>query len=236
MDRYLFVVATPKTKEEFEPLWEKNGLSFYKNKEKSDVEVVYENKKGLSEVYNRFITSDYRNRRVVFIHDDLILDDQFILEKLDNAHESWNVVGIAGAQYFRFQKPAMWHLMADLEDGTNHLVGFVAHRLADNKVITNFYGMGNKRVSLIDGLFMSVDVDKVLDKNVKFDENYNFHFYDLTFCVRCLLSGVSIGIGDPIFVTHLSTGQPDQNFYILQERFMQEYHQLWRIEKAKRGL
>lgn len=236
MDKYLFVIATPKSKEEFKPLWERNGLNYYRNKEGCGVEVIYDNKEGLPTVYNRYLNSNYSDYRIIFIHDDLILDDQFIIEKLDNAHKQWNVVGIAGAQYFRFQKPAMWHLMAELEDGTNHLVGFVSHWLADNKVITNFYGMGNKRVSLIDGLFMSVDVNELLNKNARFDENYDFHFYDLTFCLNCLIDNVSIGIGDPIFVTHLSTGQPDQNFFKLQERFMSEYQQKWRIEKARRGI
>lgn len=224
---YLIVIATPKTEEEFKPLFETNGLSFYKKHPNCKVKIHYENKTGLSELYNSYITEAYKDNRVVFIHDDVILDDQFVLEKLDKAHEKWNVVGLAGAKNFKFQKPAMWHLMADLEDGVNHLTGFVAHRLNDGRLITNFYGVGNQRVALIDGLFMSIDVETLLEKNARFDNRFNFHFYDIAFCLNCVMDGVSIGVGEPIFVTHLSMGQPDNNFFLLQELFLREYFPKW---------
>lgn len=236
MKKYLFVIATPKTEEEFRPLWNLHGLNLYKEKENSNVEVVYENKQGLSVVYNRYLNSNYSGYRIVFIHDDLILEDQFIIEKLNKAHEKFNVVGLAGAKQFRFKMPAMWHLMAELEDGENHLRGFVAHRMQDGRTITNFYGMGDQRVALIDGLFMSVDIDSILPTPARFDENYDFHFYDITFSLNCIMHNLSIGIPDPIFVTHLSGGKPNQNFMRLQQRFLAEYQQKWNLEKQKRGV
>lgn len=70
---------------------------------------------------------------------------------------------IGGAKNFKFQKPAMWHLMADLEMGKSFMV-VAAYCLNDGRLITNFYGVGNQRVALIDGLFMSIDVETLLEK------------------------------------------------------------------------
>ncbi len=57
----------------------------------------------------------------------------------------------------------------------------------------------------MDGLFLAVNTGRVLEKSIKFDEEFEFHFYDLDFCRQCISNGLILGTW-PIAVTHASGG------------------------------
>lgn len=67
--------------------------------------IVYENQEGLSVVYNRFLNARDSKNLIVFVHDDVRIQDLFFVEKLDQAFDSFDVIGVAGNQ-----RPSREHL------------------------------------------------------------------------------------------------------------------------------
>lgn len=59
------------------------------------------------------------------------------------------------------------------------------------------------RCAVIDGLFIGIDLRKIGD--VRFDEQFTFHFYDLDFCLSAAAAGLSIGVTN-IHLQHESVG------------------------------
>lgn len=197
---YKIVVATPLSKEIFE-LKSKIFISLEKLKNNFDFEIIYNNKTGLSKLYNSFIKKENTDKKIVFVHDDVLIEDLFLLEKLEDAFNSYDIIGLAGAKScdLNSQIPA-WHLMSKRED----FVGEVSH--SDMKRFwTNSYGITPSRSLIIDGLFIAVNVKKLLETNTKFDEDFTFHHYDITFCLNANKNKLKIGVY-PIKATHYGLG------------------------------
>jgi GT2 family glycosyltransferase len=201
MDKiYKIVVATPLSKENFE-LKSKIFMSLEKLKNNFDCEIIYNNKTGLSKLYNSFLKEENTGKKIIFVHDDVLIEDLFLLEKLEDAFDSYDIIGLAGAKScdLNSQIPA-WHLMSKRED----FVGEVSH--SDMKKFwTNSYGITPSRSLIIDGLFIAVNVKKLLETNTKFDEDFTFHHYDITFCLNANQNKLKIGVY-PIKVTHYGLG------------------------------
>ena len=198
MNTYKIIVATPFTSEEFK---EKSAIAIFLDKTGYTAEVVYENKEALTKVYNRFITEENRNTKIIFVHDDVLIEDLFFMDKLNLAFEKFDIVGLAGAKSCNIAAdyPA-WHLMAPRED----LVGEVSHSRGGINWTTVF-GKTPNRVLMIDGLFIAVDIAKLLDTNTRFDEEFTFHHYDITFCLNANKNKLKMGVY-PIRVVHFGLG------------------------------
>ncbi len=57
---------------------------------------------------------------------------------------------------------------------------------------------------MLDGLFLAVSMQTLISaKDLRFDEQFDFHFYDLDFCRSAGKKEVSMGTW-PISVTHAS--------------------------------
>lgn len=198
---YKFVIATPyPDKFEF-----KNkaqiSLSLDKMGWNSISHIEYSNKQGLSKLYNSFITEENRDKRIIFVHHDVMIDDILLLEKLEIAFEKYDIVGLAGSKKCNLNSPiAAWHLMCNRED----MVGEVSHG-KDQKYWTTIFGPTDSRALILDGLFIAVKVSKLLDTNTSFDENFDFHHYDISFCIRANANKLKMGVY-PIKVTHFGLG------------------------------
>ena len=155
----------------------------------------------VTKVYNRFITEENRNTKIIFVHDDVLIEDLFFMDKLNLAFEKFDIVGLAGAKSCNIAAdyPA-WHLMAPRED----LVGEVSHSRGGINWTTVF-GKTPNRVLMIDGLFIAVDIAKLLDTNTRFDEEFTFHHYDITFCLNANKNKLKMGVY-PIRVVHFGLG------------------------------
>jgi hypothetical protein len=191
-----------KTQEEFDKRPLGKSLKKLKKLYSSDQltsTIILDNKEGLSAVYNRFLSNDYKDKIVTFCHDDLIIDTIYLCEHLNKS--PYIVTGLAGANKFKSTStPPAWHIMTE----ENSRVGEVKH-IKDGVIFTTIFGptFGNAR--LVDGLFIAVNVEKILKTKAKFNTNYNFHLYDLAFCIECLKENISIGIM-PINVIHYGLG------------------------------
>jgi GT2 family glycosyltransferase len=136
---------------------------------------------------------------VLFVHDDVDLEDLFLYEKL--MRSPYSITGLAGAKSFNKQSEKQaWHLSAPREDH----VGEVAHINLEN-IWTTVFGPTRSRALTIDGLFIACKVKDLAEKGLTFDENFNFHFYDIAFCLRANEKKVACGVL-PIRVIHHGLG------------------------------
>lgn len=200
LNNYHFVVATSNNHEDFN---KKSQISLFLDKSgfrTSQSSIVFNNKKGLPRLYNSFINETNKDKRLIFVHDDVLIEDLFLEEKLDIAFEKFDIVGLAGSKKCDLSRPPAWHLMSDKSEH----VGEVAH--SHNKVSwTTCFGPTDSRALLLDGLFLAVRVDKLLETETFFDEMFNFHHYDITFCLRANQNKLKLGVA-PIKVTHFGLG------------------------------
>lgn len=169
-----------------------------------ELDVAFNNSRGLPEIYNRHICEKNRAAILLFVHDDVCLDDYWIVQRLNEACAQFDVIGVAGNARVH-QNHVGWGLNLEPNetlswDAPNLLSGKVRH---GNKV--NSYGPSPKACRLLDGLFIAVATEPLLKHDVTFDPIFDFHFYDLDFSRQC--AGVGLRVGTwPIAVTHASTG------------------------------
>ena len=167
-----------------------------------------ENKLGLCKLYNKYINTSWET--VIFVHDDVYIDSCDFINKVYNGFEKFDVCGLAGGSNLKVKKPLLWHLMVDKSTYS----GVVSHKFEKNYLPTVFGPIG-KKVVLLDGLFLAVQPTKLIEKNVKFDENITgFHHYDLKFSIDCFKNNLTLGTV-PVHVVHDSPGLKD---------FSDEYH------------
>ena len=217
--KYKFVVATPYSESEYS---EKCQISVSLDKLglTNQTTVFFNNEEGLSKLYNTFITEENRGTCVVFVHHDVIIDDVFILEKLQMAFESFDVVGLAGSKQCNISSDiTAWHLMSPRDAH----VGEVAHS-KDKQTWTTVFGPTPSRALLIDGVFIAVNVDKLLETNTRFDEEFEFHHYDLAFSLIANRNKVKIGVY-PIRCTHFGLGDSmnSTNWHDSNVKFKKKY-------------
>jgi len=203
------------------------SLTRVKNSTPWKFDIFYDsnNKIGLSEKYNCTLelhAKDYDN--IVFLHDDVYVDDLGVVSKLEKAHETFDLVGIAGGINPAIRQPALWHLMCGGFHSGN-LRGAVAHKLNKDQIGMTNFGPTPSRVTILDGLFISVKTESYLKNGWKFNENYRFHHYDIASSIDANKKKLKIGVV-PIWVVHSSPGLlsfDDTNFLNSQKKFLEEY-------------
>lgn len=166
------------------------------------------NKRSLNACYNEGIDICRKNGVdiAIFVHDDVIINCDDLLCRVNRYSKMFDVTGLAGNTTLNIKEPVLWHLLSSREC----LRGCVAHGNEEKYMYTS-YGPMPERVLMIDGVFMIVNLNK-LPLNVKFDENIpsRFHFYDLVFSMECSTNKVKIGVGD-VPIIHASPGLRDMH-------------------------
>jgi hypothetical protein len=69
----------------------------------------------------------------------------------------------------------------------------------------SFFGPSRQEVKLLDGLMLVCNSNTLVSKEIRFDERFDFHFYDLDFCRQAELKNIKMGTW-PISVIHESGG------------------------------
>ena len=195
---------------------------------KDDVSLIMNanNKAGLPVAYNRQLKSDnlIKHDIVLFVHDDVFIDDVKCFDKIDQAVKSGiDIVGLAGANQAKIKAPTLWHLMSDRK----HWSGSVAHTMPQNQdmVSTTCFGPAPCRCVILDGLFLAVNIQQALDVNWRFNENFQFHHYDISSCLDANAKQMKLSTW-PINVVHKSLGLWDYNgtsFQQSEKKFLQLY-------------
>lgn len=193
---------------------------------KIDFLIIDDNTKGLSECYNNAIDKVLaketdKSDAIIFCHDDVCINDMFVLEKLEEAFKTYDVVGVAGTRKFSLNTmPVCWHASPKSFWG-----GMVCHPVREDKtnLQSNYYGPSPARAAVIDGLFMAIKTSAITPA-IRFDETFTFDFYDADFCLNAVKNNLKIGIS-PIMITHMSHGEGimKDRYRELQEKFVAKW-------------
>lgn len=190
------------------------------------LDMTWDNSEGMPTVYNRKL-EEYRNSSaefLVFVHDDVYIDDLKLYEKLSLSKNKLNydIVGLAGGLNPRLTDLALWHIMTE----KNQQRGEVAHPAGNQgQTMTTAFGPTPSRVAIADGLFLAAHLPSINKTKWKFNENYKFHHYDIASCIDANRMSLKIGVY-PIHVIHSSPGLlsiHDKSWSESNKKFLEEY-------------
>lgn len=169
--------------------------------------VKQENTMPLALVYNRAIEKAHDDEILVFVHDDISIDDWLFPRRIAEALDHFDVVGLVGNRR-RVPRQPKWFIAEygssrfDME----YLSGAIAHLEGNGEAPVSDYGPSPARVRLVDGALIASRASVLRQSGVRFDERFSFDFYDLDFCRSCEAADLKIGTW-PIAATHKSGGK-----------------------------
>lgn len=168
------------------------------------LQVFYANQRPLADCYNEVIEQAAAEDILVFVHDDVWIDDFFIATRLAEALRQFDVVGLTGNQRRQLQQ-VNWFFAPDTgRADQGYLSGAVSHGQPGSGR-PSVYGPVPAEVKLMDGVFLAVSAAKLKQSGVRFDRQFAFDFYDTDFCRSCEQAGLKMGTW-PIAITHASGG------------------------------
>ena len=187
------------------------------------VHVAFANRAGLPEVYNARISPANRSEILVFVHDDVWIDDYFIADRVLAGLQAYDVIGVAGNRR-RVAGQRAWHYVST----PGHVVdpadrsGAIAHGKNPFGNVASF-GPVPAECELLDGVFVAARRAQLLAHSVRFDSRFDFHFYDLDFCRSARQAGLRLGTW-PICLTHQSGGAFESPAWqAAYERYLQKW-------------
>lgn len=199
------ISATRATQADF---WEKSPLGVSLRRLSADsrlnVCVAFENQRGLPEVYNSVINADFAHDYLVFLHDDVWIEDLFFCEQIIAGCQAFDVIGVAGNRS-RAPRQISWAFLESRTwDDRANLSGRLAH--GDEPFApVDFFGPVPAECELLDGVLLAARKSVLTGNGVAFDPRFDFDFYDLDFCRTARAAGLRLGTW-PISLTHRSGG------------------------------
>ncbi len=166
-----------------------------------------QNRTGLPALYNRAIeAARERPAILVFVHDDVHLCDFYWPWHLASALASFDVVGLAGNRR-RLPNQPSWAFVDTrcTWDAQENLSGIVGHGQGFPPAALSVFGNPRQEVKLLDGVLVACRSTTLIDHDVRFDERFDFHFYDLDLCRQAEARKLTMGTW-PISVVHESGG------------------------------
>ncbi|TFW10292.1 tetratricopeptide repeat protein [Oxalobacteraceae bacterium OM1] len=166
-----------------------------------------ENSRGLSTVYNESIeAARHKPATLVFVHDDVGLLDFHWPARLLEGLKKFDVVGVVGNKRRIPRQPA-WVFLDDkfTLDSRSNFSGVVGHGKGSPCAYVDHYGAPGQECRLLDGLLLAADSAILVESGLRFDPNFQFHFYDMDFCRQAELKGLRMGTA-PISIVHESLG------------------------------
>ena len=200
------------------------SLKLYDHQPPQQLVLFDNNSKGLSTIYNRAIEHARENPAIlVFIHDDISICDFFWADRIDEAAKRFDVVGLAGNTR-RMPRQPSWAFTPEMQwDRREFLSGVVGHGKGFPCDVVSRFGPSGQACKLLDGLMLVADSERLIESGLRFDEQFDFHFYDLDFCRQAELKGLTMGTW-PISVVHESGGAfGSPSWRAAYERYLRKY-------------
>lgn len=169
--------------------------------------VTFGNSVGLPQVYNQAIDAKDGGDILVFVHDDVWLEDFYFTDRVIEGLKAFDVIGVAGNSRRRPGQDSWAHSRETGKLDLPYLRGAIAHGDAPLGKV-GFYGPIIGDVEVLDGVFLAARRDALVRTGARFDHRFTFHFYDLDFCRTARSKGLRLGTW-PIAMTHRSTGTPN---------------------------
>lgn len=168
--------------------------------------IAFSNTRGLPEIFNEAIAQAADDDILVFMHDDVWIDEiDAFTEQLRAGLAHFDVLGVAGNRRRVPNQPAWKFLDFNLvSDADEYLTGQIAH--GDRPYgETSYFGELPAACELLDGVFMATQKNRLNKRKVRFDKRFDFHLYDLDFCRTARKAGLTLGTWR-IRLTHQSKG------------------------------
>lgn len=168
--------------------------------------IAFENLAGLPEIYNARIDSQDSAKVLVFMHDDVWIDDIFFVDRILEGLARFNIIGVAGNRR-RVANQSIWAACDDEDtwDSIHNLSGSIASGASPFGKIS-WFGNSPAPCELLDGVFLASPKETLRTTHVRFDSMFRFNFYDLDFCRSARSQGLTLGTW-PICLTHQSDGK-----------------------------
>jgi hypothetical protein len=201
------IVSATRHNEQY--FWERSPLGISLRRLSFDMRlkhyITFNNKMAIGEIYNQRINSTSSNDILLFIHDDVWIDDFYLADHIVQGLEEYDVIGVAG-NVRRVPCQPSWAFINDkfTWDEKRNLSGSVAHGPTPFGAVA-YFGNVPAACELLDGLLLVARRSKLSSSNVYFDPVFKFHFYDLDFCRTARQNNLRLGTWS-IAVTHQSGG------------------------------
>lgn len=169
-----------------------------------EIKIGLNAKDGLASVFNPEIEQAAPEDILVFIHDDVWIDDWLIEFRLKEALASFDVIGVAGNRVREPMQRGWYGTMGALGEEFKALgePRYAVGRLNDIPTYSN--NITPVEVKLLDGVFIAVKAATLHASGARFDPQFLYHHYDLDLCRQCEQAGLKMGIW-PIALTHAQT-------------------------------
>jgi GT2 family glycosyltransferase len=183
------------------------SLKLYQHLKEPQLHLFDSNTQGLSTIYNHAIQFAQQHPAIlVFIHDDVWLSDFFWTSRIIEAITQFDVIGVAGNRRRRPGQPSWYYATPQWQrDDSQFLSGTVGHGKGFPCDIVSTFGPSGVEVKLLDGLLLAADSTTLIERSLRFDEQFAFHFYDMDFCRQAELKDLRMGTW-PLSVVHESGG------------------------------
>lgn len=190
-----------------------------------EIFVEPENTKSLGSVYNEVIEMSKDSPAIlVFVHDDVLITDLFWTNAVRAGLKEFDIVGLAGTTR-RLPKQASWCMVdpnLTLVEDSKYLSGVVSHGDTFPPDNIGIFGEVGKSCKLLDGVFLAANSRTLENYNLRFDERFDFHFYDLDFCRQAETLNMTMGTV-PITVVHGSKNGYGSNWETMYSEYLKKW-------------
>jgi hypothetical protein len=175
------------------------------------LQLADQNTAPLATLYNRAIAHSAPEQILVFVHDDVRLDDLYITQRLLEGLAVFDVIGVVGNRRLQPRQGA-WAFAEKMGqwDHPHNLLGSINHELPNRPNGFNRYGPTRCAARVLDGVFLAARAATLRTHKVQFAPELAFHLYDMEFCQRAHRAGLRLGVW-PIAMTHYSGGRYDSD-------------------------
>ena len=222
--KFCFVVATQKKKGEHLPILDfLSQVDLPDSDTKVECDIEYENKEGLPTVYNRAMDNYPDGDFYVFVHDDITINDYQFFEKVRDS--KFDVIGPVGGKAWVIPNnlnPEIHPIIWTTATCGRGMSGFMNHH-HNNEFMPSSYGVCPSRTWTLDGCCIIFN-KPALEAGLRWDEDFQYHFYDMSVCFRANQLGLTVGTA-PLLLTHESIGESvrQDEFMKSQQKFIEKY-------------
>lgn len=217
------VVATRVSREDFykstatgKSLKLYEGLGF-------ELDLYDSNSYGLPVVYNQSIDKSRDDPAIlVFVHDDVHFLEFWWMKKIRDALNNYDIIGVVGNTRRSLYQPTWCHKDLDFNYDNGYMSGAIANGKGFPPNMLCVYGPSPMQVKLIDGVFMACHSEVLIRNDVKFDTDFEFHYYDLDFCRQAEQKELTMGTIE-ISLVHESGGTDSIDWKNSMKRYFDKW-------------
>jgi GT2 family glycosyltransferase len=137
--------------------------------------------------------------------------DFFWIHSIFNGLHNFGIVGIAGNKRRIPFQPSWAFIDKGFKwDDPENLSGIVGHGNTFPPENLSVFGPPFQEVKLLDGVLLAAFSETLIKKQIRFDEKFKFHFYDVDFCRQAEVHGITMGT-IPLSLIHESGGNFDSD-------------------------